>query len=62
MIALPLHSGPGKKLQAGGPSFSERAVRCGRATRWLGKLFFYEGKERWIEEFQTKQGDHTITC
>jgi len=52
---VPLHSGPGKNFKlVDRASAKERYAVVERRDGWA-KLFFYEGKERWIEEFQTKQ-------
>jgi hypothetical protein len=52
---VPLHEGPGKNFRL--VERSSRGERYGVIERRDGwaKLFAYDGKERWIEEFQTRQ-------
>ena len=51
----PLHVGPGKQHRLVDRAYrNERYAVAERRDGWA-KLFFYNGQERWIEEFQTRQ-------
>ncbi|HEX6290979.1 MAG TPA: N-acetylmuramoyl-L-alanine amidase [Herpetosiphonaceae bacterium] len=52
--SVPLHTGPGKHFRlVDRASRKERYAVVERLDGWA-RLFFYDGKERWIEEFQTR--------
>ena len=51
----PLYDGPGKTFKlVDRASRKERYAVVERQGSWA-KLFFFSGKERWVEDFQTKQ-------
>lgn len=52
---VPVHEGPGKNFKLAERAFrGERYGVIERRDGWA-KLFGYDGKERWVEEFQTRQ-------
>jgi N-acetylmuramoyl-L-alanine amidase len=51
---VPLYNGPGKEHRLVARAYrNERYGVSERRDGWA-KLFFYDGKERWIEDFQTR--------